>query len=154
MPQITIVPQVNQAELNLNRLKQVTDALGLDHEVLIGYYLELQTSLSQQERERLDLIFQTDPCQFVEVIKKAHQLNLDALGPGQVEENAQKEFRRKVLHSNDIGQYLMRICENIDRVEAKFDEVIDAASKQFSMNNERNAEAICRGILKLLILND
>lgn len=72
----------------MNRLKQVADSLGLDHEVLIGYYIELHTSLSQQGRAELDIMFQSDPCQFVEVIKQAHQRALDALGPGHVEENA------------------------------------------------------------------
>ena len=47
----------------------------------------------------------------------------------------------------------MRICESIDRAEAKFEEIIDAASKQFKID-QRSPEAICRGILKLLILND
>lgn len=81
--------------------------------------------LSTDERERLDLIFQTDPCKFVEVVQKAHQTVADMHIQGQsteeIEANRRREFREKVLYSNDIGEYLLRICDYVERAEVKYD---------------------------------
>ena len=88
----------------------------------------------------------------MEVVKKAHQtvaaMHLQGKSTEEIEANRRKEFRDKVLCSNDVGEYLLRICEYVERAEAKYDQIIEDAAKNFVAGQENNSEAICLTILK------
>lgn len=72
----------------------------------------------------------------------------------EIEANRRREFRDKVLCSNDVGEYLLRICEYVERAEVRYDQVIEDAAKNFVPGQEDNSEAICLTILKFLILDE
>ena len=72
----------------------------------------------------------------MEVVKKAHQTVADMHQSGksteEIEANRRREFRDKVLCSNDVGEYLLRICEYVERAEVRYDQVIEDAAKNDS----------------------